>query len=449
MIDGLIDFVLNNWFYIAVLAILAFFAIRIYRRWQRYHLWFKSFQYRLPLVGRINRLAKEDITSRQSGWFYPELELCSDFYNELGHISGDSQMYAKSRSYLKKVHELGRKELPWWGWILLFGLIIVEALGFAFILAEFMSPGSSAAIETMIAYGLSILLAVVLMIVTHQAGRELHRRRLIKMARTWWVNDKRGEHDKPFGAPDPKVDLENDQADDEQPQYQQMINRLDHDGLARPVKPIYTTVAAIFILAIFVGATFVRIQVWEGRTSDPIPEERMPSGSASSGSGNNSDVFEQGDNQPQLPKDPADKAQQRLNEVMSQIKAAETNAAYATYIMLGILFLVIQFISIGVGHKTGFAGTESQKAHEIIANISSQQEYENRVKLERERVIRMAQYLLNRLQRRLLQNAQHSGVSQDVLTRLDRSNERTFRDYLKETHATSDKAEGETKVVMH
>lgn len=444
--EAISDLILNNWRIILAGLALVGIAALIYQKWERIRLWLKSVRYRLPLVGRIRSLAKNGLTLDRHGWFKAERELCSDFYREYRQLPGDPEMYSKSRSYLKKVQELGRNELRWWGWVLLFAIIAAEALGFAFILAGYTVPGLSLAIETNVAFLFAVVIASLLMVSTHMAGRELHKRRLINMARTWWSHDKRGEEDKPFGAPDTNVDLENDHKDDHRPQYQQIINRVDHDGLARPVKPLLTILAAFFIAVVFAGSTYVRVQVWQQEqaeeTKDAVDEQQQ-AGGAGGASDDPSAVFDSGGDQPAMPDDVQKEAQGTLDSVVDKIQAAEDRAAYATYIMLGVIFVVLQIISIVVGYRTGFVGKESKKAREIVGNFSSRREYEDHLRRQRERVMALGQHMLDRLQRRLLKDARHSGVSQDVLTRLEDADNRTFRDYVRQADRAEQAEEAE------
>ncbi len=64
--------------------------------------------------------------------------------------------YDPNKSYLNKIDELGRTPFPIFIWIIISIMVIIEAFGFGYILAEFFNRGASEAIQIYDAFGIAI-----------------------------------------------------------------------------------------------------------------------------------------------------------------------------------------------------------------------------------------------------------------------------------------------------
>ncbi|GGB32899.1 hypothetical protein GCM10011502_02470 [Oceanisphaera marina] len=99
--------------------------------------------HRIPFIGTIDRFAKKQC-NQPDGWPTVEKDLCSAYYTEYKKYDGGSSLYRKSKDYLAKVGEAGRKPTPAWVYVLAVVLLILEAVGFAFVIGPWVNPNVSA-----------------------------------------------------------------------------------------------------------------------------------------------------------------------------------------------------------------------------------------------------------------------------------------------------------------
>jgi hypothetical protein len=96
------------------------------------------------------------------GWFDDERKICQEFKGKINQIKESKERYPKTEEdYLKIVDEIDRKNKPWWIWALLAVLMIAEAYGFSILLAGYLNDSGSAAQDSNLALGLSVLISVV------------------------------------------------------------------------------------------------------------------------------------------------------------------------------------------------------------------------------------------------------------------------------------------------
>ena len=173
----------------------------------------------------------------------------------------DDESYDEAKDYLHAAGELGRKPTPTFIWVMIFLLVIVEAFGFAYVLAGFTIPGASEATQQKGAVGVAAMLAILLVWLTHLTGQELHKNTLIKKIRRWYKNDNAGGHNWRDLKPDEHlITIDNTFDDKESPNYIRMLNRLDvNDKVQATYTKTLLTLA--FIIAVAVGATYIRHQV--------------------------------------------------------------------------------------------------------------------------------------------------------------------------------------------
>lgn len=408
----------------ALLAVLLVLLVRHW--WHEIRLFLKSLHYSLPLIGKTRRLGKHLGRDPSNGWFKSERALCSDFYGLYRNADGDPQMYDKAASYLSKAQEIGRNEMSLLAWLLIAAIVFVEALGFAFVLAGYTVPGTSQMIETNIAFGIAFLLAVILVFVTHAAGRELHKRRLIRMARVWWLNDNNPNKPTPLGATDKGITLENDNRDDDRPAYVQLINRVSHNGTASVGVPWTTVFALILILAVAAGATYVRYQAYVAETTIETQADAQSGPSGSLSAEDTGAIFDGA-----APRELTEPARDSERNLIDTLQAAEKEAAYTTYAILALVFVSVQAMGVMLGFKFGFSGKQSPAARKIIGKHASRKDYEDWLARRKDDVARAAQTHLDRLQARLLVNAEDGGVDRQEREELRNSGSRNFAAYVR------------------
>jgi hypothetical protein len=395
---------------VGALATTLILAIIIHKWWSQVKLFYKSVWYGLPVIGKVARLGRD--TAVEGTWFRSERVLCDDFYGDMTNIAADPDIYDHSRRYLMKVHELGRNELGMVMWLLVIAMVFVEALGFAYILSGYTLPGASEKLQVQGAVGIAFLISAVLVWLTHQAGNETHRRGLIRKARVWWLHDDRTT--RPNLVPNNRVSLEHNAADDDSPDYIQLINRLDTNASVTPGVPWWGVLCATAILVVAVGATVVRYNAYlEAKGHETVGDTRT-------------DTFDLGMNLPDLITAPQEGANDQARQEMD---AADRMANLWTFGLLAFLFVLIQIMGVGIGYKTGFAGKESKLARRTVGSFKTRDEYEAWYDRRRSAIVGLAQKHLTRLHARLAATASANGIDNRLRSALDGASHRTFETY--------------------
>ncbi|MFH1806549.1 MAG: hypothetical protein ABID63_16840 [Pseudomonadota bacterium] len=410
---------------ISAVVLTAVLVLLIINWWDEVKLFFKSMLYSLPVIGKTARLSK-DISIRKNGWFASEGTLCDDFSGDIRRIAADPDMYDKSKSYLGKIQELGRSELGFFMRLLLIAMVFVEALGFAYILSGYTLPGASEQLQVQGSFLIAFLISAVLVYLTHQSGHELHKRGLIKKVRIWWMHDTDENRPNLFGRTN-KVTLENDHLDDDDPAYLQILHRVDSNAHVTPGTPMWTIIAAIAIIGVAIGATYVRYETYQQEKTAEVAGLTAP---GNTNTFSLDQLMPESSGLPSILQQPQDEAD---NQAGNEQSGARDAANLTTYAILATLFILIQIMGIGIGYKTGFAGKESSQARKIIRNFPSRVSYESWYERKRDAIARVAQKHLSNLQSRLTIRAAESGVDKSHREILLHSADRTFMDHYQKS----------------
>lgn len=368
--------------------------IAIYFAFQfRINLWWTSFWYSLPVIGKLARLSKDTTRNgKNTAWTNSERALCDDYKK---YVTYPTQIEFKRRiNYLRKAEDLGRTPLPAWMLFLLAPLVIAEGLGFSYLLGTWMAMEGSESTHQVLMVAIVFVLAVVLLFVTHVAGHQLYRSNLISRCNKEWRDD--GQPGKYQSA---KIALEDDQSeDDDQAPYTQCVNRV---GTTRSYAMV---IIAIISIAFIAGlSTWMRIKHLETVTAQET------TGVAATSAGN---PFSSMPPELSAPQAQAD------NQAKADIEKSNGQEGMAAFIMLAFIFVVTQIVGISAGYKWGFAGNESKKAYKGIHGFST---YDDLVSFY-EPIIQIAQAKLQTLQQRLSERGSNINLNLH----------KTFNDYLKE-----------------
>ncbi len=436
--DELYTFLLAYRAIIGAAVLTAILAICIVNWWDEVKLFFKSATYGLPIIGKTRRLAK-DTTPDQDGWFTAERILCDDFSGDIRRIAEDPEMYDKSKSYLQKVDELGRNELGLFMRLLLLTLMAIEALGLGYILASYMIANASAADNLLYGFGFAVAVSILLVLLTHFTGSELHKRGLIKKIRTLSEHDKDPDA-RPLTKTSNHVSLDND-ADDDEADYHQMKNRLQTNANVTPGTPWVTIITTLLIIVIAIVATVVRYQTYQqekiAETTGLTVTESMPTFSLDSLMGDSESSL------PEVLQQPQNEADSKAVDERTQ---ARDTGSITTYIFLAIVFVVIQCLGITIGYKTGFAGKESKAARRTLGNFKSRYEYETWYERKRDAIARIAQKHLSHLQKLLASQVSKTSVDQRHREMIQTASSRTFIERFETTEAARQKAKTAKKI---
>lgn len=370
-------------------------AIKVW--WAKVSYFYMNVAYAFPLFGRIASDSKKPPMPSEDGWLNSESKLCADYYAYYHELNKSPAFYDKSRDYLNKVHETGRREKGFLLWLLIIGLIFFEAVGFAYVLAPFMVQNISANVAGMLAWFTAFLLSVAAVFFTEMAGREMHHSSLISKIRTWYEQS-RTPRDL---EADTKVDIDNTYRDDDEPNYLKVLNRTEHNARVTP-KYTWTTVCLVYVLAIAIGAFVIRNYSLKSIEVDLV---------------SNPDAFSQvqagGAKLPDSPFElPAESAEQNQaaehNSAQDKMEAIRA-ASLTTYIILSVIFLGIQGVGIVLSNRFSFAGKQSAQAWHYTRGFNNAEEFAVHFQNLRERVARDAQAKLTVLQSRLANRITTSG----------------------------------------
>jgi hypothetical protein len=266
--------------------------------------------------------------------------------------------FERNTEYLRKAYDHGRRPMPFWILMLLSLLVILEGLGFSYLLGSWMALDSTANERTLLTVAIVIVLAAILVWVTHSAGHQLYRTRLLRSCFQQFqscmieANQPRSPEpgstaEGPVRAEQPRlfsseiVSLGRDQTvDDHLPPHVQCANRV----ITRPDdlgSYAWVWLAAVLVIVIALASIILRIETLHG--SDTILADALP---VEGGAGN--------------------------PEAMA---AALENAALASFTILSVIFIVTQMVGVGVGYWYGFAGKQSKDAYHAIRGCADYETY--------------------------------------------------------------------------
>lgn len=385
---------------------IALLVIMLARYWDRVSLWWLNLLYALPLIGKLRRLARDISRSGSEEWTKSERTLCSDYKKHVRLV--ERAQYLECKLYLAKAGDAGRSTFPVAIWILIVALVFVEAMGFSYVLAGWTVPGASENTQVAASYGISFMLSVVLVALTHLAGHELHRSNAIRHARLEWREDPAG---RPFQSEDAHTlgetlaePRKSQASDDRQPRYTQLANRVG-------TRPTYwiSSLTAIFVVAVAVFATYVRDKTFVLQEIQEVAGESKP-------------YF--GNTPPELASTQAQADQKAADDG----RLTASRASLSTFVLLAIVFVFLQILGVAFGMRWGFAGRESHRAYQLSAGkrFASFEEFQA---YSYERIADQAQSKLETLRQLMVHRSEHCGNRRLSLTA------KGFREHVEEYYA--------------
>ncbi|MBD3822140.1 MAG: hypothetical protein IE914_07790 [Thiotrichales bacterium] len=340
--------------------------------WEKVKWFAMNFWYSFPLVGKLARLSRDDTRDHvKTGWLKSERVLCADYKKFIG-VRTEAEFF-RYNSYLERAGDIGRKPLPAIMWFLIIAMVIVEALGFSYVLAGYTIPGASEAMQSYGALGIAFLISVLLVFLTHHTGSELYVNGKVKEARTEWKDaGKKTPLTEKSG-----VSLANNHEDDDKPHYTQMAHRV-----GKQTKHIITILTAVFVISVAVGATYVRGVVLEKQLTIEV-------------SGSSVNYFD-------MPSELAQIAGNAETKALEETKDLDMKGGWTTFVILATIFVFLQILGVILGYKYGFAGRQSKEAYLGLGN-GKFHTYED-VLLHTQEISDTAQAKLETLQQKLEEN---------------------------------------------
>ncbi len=414
--------------------------------WQEVKFWWLNFTYNFPFIGKIATLSRDiEGFDENHKWFYSEERLCRDYYNFYEKVDKDSESFDEAKAYLHAAGELGRKPTPTLIWIMIFVLVIVEAFGFAYVLAGFTIPGASEATQQKGAVGVAAMLAVLLVWLTHMTGQELHKNTLIKKIRRWYKNDNAGGSNWRDLKPDEQlISIDNTFDDEKSPNYIRMLNRIDIND---KVKTTYTKtiLTLLFIGIVAIGATYIRDQVLKQEIASSHESAINIFNEGASPFGE-SDTATDDDIGALFGDTAVDDVKEDLGSLFGDAVKTETpskasnnssvidetnlKGGEATFMILGLMFVFIQILGIFFGMHWDFAGRESKEAYECLRGFSTKKAFLSFYENAKTHIARTAQKQLQKLQHAMNIINDNSGTDAETTSLLRNNKDRTFKQYL-------------------
>lgn len=401
------------WSAVSVLSAMLVIALN----WPKVRWWWMNTWYSFPLVGKIARLSKDPNRDPiDPAWFKAEKTLCRD-YKQFIRIQDENDFHEKI-DYLTKAGDIGRKSTPPMIWVLTAGLVLVEAMGFSYVLAGYTLPGASENLQQTGALGIAFLLSVLLVAFTHYSGRELYVSGKIMQARQEWVEG--GRVGKTMTG---EVPLAKPQSvDNSEPTYVQLMNRV-----GKKTKYIATILTVIFVLIVAIFATYVRGQVLEKQLQQQITGQLGESQTNTTAKPASDSLNMSGTSAGKLVLPAADAAANRNAD--QKAKEDEVNidrhGGWGTFIVLAFIFVFLQILGVIFGYQWGFAGKESFAAF-VAIGAGRYASYAD-VREHYTQIADAAQSKLENLQQRLMEHNSISG--NDGL-----HTSKTFYDFMEAEH---------------
>jgi hypothetical protein len=393
----MIDVLLAHSGALAVVVFLLLAIVILTAWWESISLSLQSALHSLPFIGGIAWLARRQrrpTTERKYSDTTAVLALCGSYARFIRVLSRAD--YDNYMNYLRKAGDLGRRPFPPLLRIVFFCMVLVEAAVLAYVLAGWTLPGASEFAQQVAAFGIGFLIAVILVFFTHWAGLEIYQANHFRRDRNEWVAD--GRHGSLYG---PDLSLNDTQSvDDHEPAYRQRATR-GHGNMTYAL----TAITVVMVLAVGIGAAFVRGQVIE---QELVLESAMRAKAVQR--------FES--NLPAAARADSAAEQQMIQQEIS----IKRRGGWATLVILSIIFFFLQLLGIFFGYRYSFNGRLSKDAYRALKadRFSSYSELLQYY----DRVADIAQSKVERLQQ-LIEQKYGDGMGDS-----SRWRQYSFRDYL-------------------
>ncbi|SON48147.1 hypothetical protein [Vibrio tapetis] len=404
-------------------VVTALLILFLYKHREELGLWWLGFRHRNFIFGKINSLAKNATT--QKGWFHSEHQICQDYkpYYTQNHRSG--QYYDDCKNYLDIVGEDGRKPMTTPMVLGLMLVLFLEAWGFSYTMSGFIDLTASENTRHIMAYILAFGFAVGLALVTHSMGAELHRNKLVDSIRSLWKADSQSEKElvAQVGNRVGRIDSPSDL--NEKP-YIQRLNRLKLGTATKTYRASIITVCAVIVIA--ASLTYIRGKALESaqtqnvlcntQNGDSVPTQAIDFNNLYSSDGTPAPTFVSEQNQ------------QAVTTGNNEACEATERGSWATFIVMGILFLLLQAFATWVSMTFGFAGKHSREAYEYTHRFTTRDEFIRHYEFRATNVADYAQKSLTRLQARMAKKLPDITQSSAVIEMIESATERNFYSYL-------------------
>ncbi|MDH4582078.1 hypothetical protein E8F20_09345 [Pseudomonas sp. BN415] len=394
-------------------------AVVVWKYWEQVSYFLIRAWHSFPLIGTVARLSRKPSSVDSDGWINHEVTLANVYYREFKKYMKGPEAYNASLDYLAKAGEAGRSPRPAWVLFLVVALVLIEAMGFAYVLAGWMNMDASTNDRHLLTAGTAILLAVASAVFAEAAGHTVHHNTLIARARHWWQGEEPSKRSRTLKS-GKAINLEDSFTDSGKPDYEQLLNRVADVNSNVSRKFLWLIICGAFVTCMAIGAFVVR-----SATLDSIETEMVNSMKAEASVQSDSSVGSPFDlpDESQAINDEAQDA--TIEDKMDAIR----QASLTTYVMLSLIYIAIQGISIWLASKYHFAGTHSHTAWRLTHEYATAEEMMDAMDQQRIAVASHADDKLRRLQTAL---SSRDHTNNGVLSALEGENSahRNFLAYV-------------------
>jgi len=394
-------------------------AVFVWKHWEEVSYFLIRVWHSFPLIGTVARLSRKPSSVDGDGWINHEITLAGVYYREYKKYMKGPEAFNASLDYLAKAGEAGRSPRPAWVLCLVVCLVLIEAMGFAYVLAGWMNMDASTNDRHLLTAGTAILLAVASAIFAEAAGHTVHHNSLIARARHWWQSEEPSKRSRSLKA-SKAINLEDSFSDSDRPDYEQLLARVKDVNSNVTRKFLWLVVCGAFVACMAIGAFVVR-----SATLDSIETEMVNSMRAEVTAQNGSSFGSPFD----LPEESQSINNEADEATIEDRMTAIRQASLTTYVMLSLIYIAIQGISIWLASKYYFAGVHSRTAWRLTHKYATAEEMMDAMDQHRIAVASHADDKLRRLQGKL---SSRDHTNSGVLSALEgeSSSHRNFLAYV-------------------
>ncbi|WP_416425715.1 hypothetical protein RAM80_08060 [Pseudomonas sp. App30] len=315
-----------------------------------------------PLVGTVARLARQVRRDHgqvdANGWRSGEISLCEEYYTRYESVDKDPSYFAKCEDYLSKVCEKGRRTNPVWVVPLMGALLVLEAVGFAYVIGPFVNREISANNLQYLTWSVSAFLALISGFFAHIAGHQFHHNSLIKKARHWWRGTPNNERDSQIGKDIAQISIDASRSDDNATGYNKILARIKTNETVT-TRHNWIAIFAGTIVIVAIAAFWVRTEQLNALETELVAGYQINESAPAASS-----PFD-------LPAASAQVEKQSQDKSFGDKLGAEHTASLVTFAVLSVVYVAIQFIALWLSMVYGFAGLASKDAYEMTSKFKT------------------------------------------------------------------------------
>ena len=360
--------------------------------WDKVSYFIRRVWHCVPVIGTVSRWARQikrdNSEVDESGWRSGEIALCEEYLNRYQSVDKDPTYFEKCQDYLSKVSELGRRTSPGWVLPLMGALLVLEAVGFAYVIGPWMNRDASSNDLQYLTWSMAAFLALISGFFAHIAGHQIHHNSLIKKARHWWRGTASAERDGHIGKDIQPITIDNTHDDDKAAGYNKILARIKANETVTP-KYLWVAVFVGTIVFVAIAAFWVRTEQLNALETDLVAGYQV----SQTGSVANSPF--------DLPAASADIEKQSHEKTFDDKMGAEHRASLVTFSVLSVVYVALQCIALWLAMVFGFAGRSSKEAYDVTSKFKTANDMVRWMERERAAIRGHATHKLRLLQKKV------------------------------------------------